>query len=88
MKKANKTVDILLMVLLTSSTIFVAFNHEEEYSDMNAQRKSGLSKTENFISFKDFDDMNANIDLLREMDDDAIKLWETSKNFVSLQTIF
>lgn len=88
MKKMKQSVVMLLMAFAISSTVFVACNNEEEYSDGNTQRKSGLSKTENFISFKDFDDMNTNIDLLREMDDEAIELWETSKNFVSLQTIF
>lgn len=41
MKKITKTVAMLFMALLTSSTIFVACNHEEdEYTNKSVLKKS------------------------------------------------
>lgn len=73
-------------MVLATSTFFVACNEDEGYVERT--KKSSLMLSANFLSFKDFADVETTIATLEEYDENTIKDWEKTNNFVSLQTIY
>lgn len=77
-----------LLDLLTVSLVICCFTACNDEEDVLCTRKTVQGGVyDNYVTFADFDEMESTIQMLADMTEEDISVWEHRKNFVSMQSI-